>query len=204
MLSSRLAFLLAPLCLGAYGVVRILDGLDGSRGPGFAWTTGHLFFLAGLVFFVQAFRTMWTLAGRTRPATAGFAAGIAGALAVGVQFGIDIVVGFRSADRAGMDASFTRIQNTPGVEAAFYSYGPMLFFVGMVVLVTLLAVGRRVPWWAPVLVLVDVVLPLLDKDFIPVGAALLLIAFTPLIGERTPGTRSPAPRTAPRTPRPRP
>jgi hypothetical protein len=202
--SSRLAFLLAPLCLGAYGVVRILDGLDGSRGPGFAWTTGHLFFLVGLVFFVQAFRTMWTLAGRTRLATAGFAVGIVGALAVGVQFGIDVVVGFLSEDRARMDASFAQIQDTPGVEAAFYGYGPMLFFVGMIVLVTLLAVRRRVPWWAPVLALVDVVLPLLDKDFIPLGAALLLVAFAPLIRESAPGTRSPAPRTAPRTPRPRP
>jgi hypothetical protein len=179
--SPRLAFLLAPLCLGGYGVIRILDGVDGSRGPGFAWTVGHLFFLVGLVFFVQAFRTMWTIAGRTRTATAGFLVGIAGALALGAQFAIDIVVGFASADRSGMDAHFSRIQDVPGVDAAVYSYGPMLFFAGQLVLVTLLAVRHRVKPWAPVLVLVEIALPLLDKNFIPLGAALLLVAFVPLI-----------------------
>ncbi|WIX88181.1 hypothetical protein [Amycolatopsis sp. DG1A-15b] len=181
MRSPALPFLLAPLCLGLYGVIRILDGLDGSRGPGLAWTAGHLVFLVGLGFFALAFRTMWTMAGRTGLATAGFVAGIAGELAVGVQFGIDLVAGFRSADRGGMDAFFARIQDVPGVDAAFYSYGPLLFFAGQLALVTLLAVGRRVKPWAPVLVLAEVVLPLLDKNFIPLGAALLLVAFAPLL-----------------------
>ncbi|MEU4248225.1 hypothetical protein AB0F15_12495 [Amycolatopsis sp. NPDC026612] len=187
MLSSRLAFLFAPLCLGTYGVIRILDGLDGSRGPGLAWTVGHVFFLAGLAFFVRAFWAMRTIAGRGRLATAGFVVGTAGALAVGGQFAIDIVVGFLSADRAGMDVRFTQIQGTPGVEAAFYSFGPMLFFVGQFVLITLLAVRHRVKPWAPVLVLIDTTLPFADKDLIPLGAALLLISFAPLI------RRGPAP-----------
>jgi hypothetical protein len=181
MISSRLAFLLAPLCLGAYGVVRILDGLDGSRGPGFAWTLGHLFFIAGLVFFAQAFWAMRTMAGRTRLGTAGFLAGVAGAVAVGGQFVIDIVVGFMSADRDQMGTYFTRIQDVPGVEAVFYDFGPLLFFVGQLILVTQLAVRRRVKPWAPVLVLIDTALPFLDKDLIPLGAALLLISFAPLI-----------------------
>ncbi|MFF1607321.1 hypothetical protein ACFVYA_06020 [Amycolatopsis sp. NPDC058278] len=73
----------------------------------------------GLGFFAHACRTMWTIAGRTRLATAGFLAGIAG--------------------------------------------------------------GRRVKPWAPVLVLAEVVLPLLDKNFIPLGAALLLVAFASLL-----------------------
>lgn len=184
MLPPRLAFLLAPLCLGTYGVIRILDGLDGSRGPGLAWTAGHLFFLAGLAFFVHAFRTMRTMAGRTRLATTGFLVGTAGALAVGVQFAIDIVVGFLAADRAGMDGYYARIQGVPGVDAAFYSFGPMLFFAGQLVLVTLLAVRHRVKPWAPVLVLVDTTLPFADKDLIPLGAALLLVSFAPLIRRR--------------------
>ncbi|ADJ43221.1 hypothetical protein AMES_1398 [Amycolatopsis mediterranei S699] len=190
MRSSAFAFLAAPLCLGLYGVIRILDGLDGSRGPGLAWTAGHLVFLVGLGFFAHAFRTMWTIAGRGRLATAGFLAGLAGELAVGVQFGIDLVVGFGSADRAGMDASFARIQDVPGVDAAFYSYGPLLFFAGQLVLVTLLALRRRVKPWAPVLVLAEIVLPLLDKDFIPLGAALLLVAFAPLLRGAVPQSTS--------------
>ncbi|WP_233225903.1 hypothetical protein [Amycolatopsis sp. CA-126428] len=101
------------------------------------------------------------------------------------QFGIDLVAGFRSADRGGMDAYFARIQDVPGVDAAFYSYGPLLFFAGQLALVTLLAAGRRVRPWAPVLVLAEIILPLLDKDFIPLGAALLLVASAPLLRRDT-------------------
>jgi hypothetical protein len=46
------AYLLAPAFTLGYGIVRIIDGLDGQYGPGPAWTIGHLAFLAGLAFFV--------------------------------------------------------------------------------------------------------------------------------------------------------
>ena len=45
-MNPRIAFIAAPLLVLAYGVIRILDGLDGSRGPGLAWTSGHIAFMA--------------------------------------------------------------------------------------------------------------------------------------------------------------
>jgi hypothetical protein len=41
----------APALMFGYGVVRLIDGLDGEYGPSPAWTIGHLLFLAGLVLF---------------------------------------------------------------------------------------------------------------------------------------------------------
>lgn len=166
--------------MGAYGLIRILDGLDGSRGPGPAWSLGHLCFLGALVLFVRGFAAMRMAAGRNRLSTAALWTGMAGAVALGAQFSIDLVVGFLSADRGTMDELFTRIQDTPGVLAAVYEFGPLLFFVGQLILVCQLAGRRVLRRWAPVLVLMAAAVPLVAKDLIPVGAVLLLAAFAPL------------------------
>lgn len=184
----RSPFVLAPVLLGSYGVIRIIDGWDGSRGPGLAWTTGHLCFLAAMVFFVVAFWRMRALAGRNLLATAGFGVGVIGVLAVSVQYVIDIGVGFVSANRDAMDVHYQHIQSLPGVDAMFYSFGPLLYFVGQFILVAQLASQRRLRLWAPLLVLMDTTLPFLDKDLIPLGAALLLVSYAPLV-HRTAGSQ---------------
>ncbi|MFI9571473.1 hypothetical protein ACIG5D_08590 [Microbispora rosea] len=175
------SLVVAPVLVGAYGVARIADGFDGSRGPGLAWTLGHLCFLAALVLFVQIFGRLRTMVGGGVTATAGYAAGLAGALALAAQFTIDIVVGFLSADHDAMGPRFDAVKAIPGVDPVVYTVVPLLFYVGMVVLVARLAAGRRVPWWSAVLVLAQAVLPLVSKDLIPLGAALLLLAFVPLL-----------------------
>ncbi|WP_371616563.1 hypothetical protein [Streptomyces sp. NBC_00454] len=180
MINTRTAFLAAPVLMGAYGVIRIIDGLDGSRGPGLAWSLGHLCFLGALVYFVRGFAAMREAAGRNRLSAVGMWAGTAGATAVGVQFAIDMVVGFLSADRGAMDEMFTRVQEIPGVLPAFYDFGPLLFFVGQLILVSQLAKRRVLKSWAPLLVLIDTTLPFADKDLIPLGAVLLLVSFAPL------------------------
>src|SRR5688572_5631588 len=40
-----------PLFLLAYGLLRLVDGLDGLHGPGRAWNVGHTFFLIAFVMF---------------------------------------------------------------------------------------------------------------------------------------------------------
>ncbi|MFD8543042.1 hypothetical protein [Streptomyces sp. NPDC059649] len=184
MTSPRTAFLTAPVLMGAYGVLRIIDGLDGSRGPGAAWTVGHLCFLGSLVFFVRGFGAMRAWAGHNLLSTVGLWTGIAGAVALTVQFLIDLTVGFLSADHGAMQELFTRIQAIPGVLPLVYDFGPPLFFVGQLILVAQLAVRRILKPWAPVLVLVSTTLPFATKDLIPLGAALLLLSFAPLYRRR--------------------
>ncbi|MEU8325549.1 hypothetical protein AB0C33_44880 [Nonomuraea sp. NPDC048881] len=105
-MNPRFAFVAAPVLTFAYGVIRILDGLDGSRGPGLAWTSGHLAFIGALAFFAVAFHEMRRLAGGGRLATGLAVAGQVGVATLIVQFVIDIVVGFGSAGHAAMGVLF--------------------------------------------------------------------------------------------------
>ncbi|WP_406319740.1 hypothetical protein OHA77_20570 [Streptosporangium sp. NBC_01639] len=181
-MNPRIPFVAAPLLVLAYGVIRIFDGLDGSRGPGLAWTSGHLAFIAALAFFVPVFLQMRRLAGRNTLSTVSASVGILGVLAVGTQFAIDIAVGFMSADHAGMSVYFDQIKSVPGVPFLVYDGGPFLFYLAQLALVVQLAAARRVKVWTPFLVLLDLLLPFLDKDFIPLGAVCLLVSFVPLAG----------------------
>ncbi|MFC7646418.1 hypothetical protein ACFQX6_41975 [Streptosporangium lutulentum] len=109
--------------------------------------------------------------------------GVFGILTLFVQFGIDLVVGFMSADHAAMSVLFDQVQAVPGVPILIYQGGPLLFFAAQTAIVAQLAVQRRVKAWTPVLVLLDCVLPFANKDLMPLGALFLLISFVPLAGQ---------------------
>jgi hypothetical protein len=186
-MNPRIAFLAAPLCMVTYGVIRILDGLDGSRGPGLAWTTGHLVFLGAIVAFLFVFKYLRDLAGRSPLSTATAVVASVGALALFAQFVIDIVVGAMSADHAAMAALSREIHGNTAVALVVYDVGPYLFYLGQFALIVQLAVMRRIPLWTMLLVLGDLVMPLVDKDLIPVSAVILLVSFTS-IAKRVPVT----------------
>jgi hypothetical protein len=49
----RFSALVAPTLLLLYGLLRLIDGLDGDHGPALAWNLGHtLFFIAFVLFGV--------------------------------------------------------------------------------------------------------------------------------------------------------
>lgn len=146
-MSFRFSLVAAPLLVLAYGVLRLLDGLDGSRGPGFAWTAGHLAFMTALVLFVQIFWRLRAMAGRGVLSTASAAAGTVGAVTLLGQFGVDIVVGFMAADHAAMSPLFEQVKSVPGVQAVLYDVGPYLFYLAQLALVGQLAAMRRVTAW---------------------------------------------------------
>ena len=45
----RFSALAAPTFLLLYGLLRLVDGLDGDHGPGLAWSLGHALFLISFV-----------------------------------------------------------------------------------------------------------------------------------------------------------
>ncbi len=169
-------FVAAPVLVFAYGVLRIVDGLDGERGPGPAWTAGHLAFLGALALFVPV---LWRLRRMARPGVTpalSAVAGTVGALALAAQFGIDVVVGWAAADHAHMSDLFDRVRAVPAVTPIVYTAGPYLFYIGLFA-VSLLA---RRGVWLPTLVGANMLLPLIGKDLIPLAALCLLAAFWPL------------------------
>ncbi|TMR22562.1 hypothetical protein ETD86_11260 [Nonomuraea turkmeniaca] len=174
------SFVLAPFLVLVYGLVHILDGLDGTYGPGLAWTAGHLAFLAALALFVPL---ILELARRSthRRAAAGVAVfALIGVAAGAVQFGIDVVVGFLAADRAEMGTLFDRVQEVPGVMPAVYTVVPAFFYVGLVVLVVMQAVAGRIGWWSPALVALGVGVVVASKDLLTLSALINLAGLAPL------------------------
>ena len=188
-MKNRTALIAAPLLVLAYGVLRIADGLDGVRGPGLAWTVGHLAFLGALTLFIPIFWEMRRMLGRSAVATATLVAGVVGIGCAAAQFTIDIIVGFLAADHDAMSPMFEQVQAVPGVSVAVYSVGPILFYVAQLAFAALLAGHRLVKFWVPVAVLAEIVLSVVSKDLIPVGAVLLFVSFLPLMGRRTPVAR---------------
>jgi ABC-type Na+ efflux pump permease subunit len=64
---TRFAYLGAPAFMFGYGVTRLIDGLDGSHGPGPAWTLGHLMFLVALLLYGVVAAGLRAEVGRLRP-----------------------------------------------------------------------------------------------------------------------------------------
>ncbi|WP_424213652.1 hypothetical protein ACN20G_17090 [Streptomyces sp. BI20] len=181
MITTRTPFLLGPLLLTAYGLLRYVDGLDGVRGPGPAWTVGHLAFLAGVGFLLWGLVLLGRATGPDRLGAVGRGLAWVGAAAFGVQFGTDVLFGLLSADHAELSARSADFMAIPGVKPAFYLVGPLLFFVGQVLVFARAAARGLVGWWVPALVLLSAVLPMVAKDLIPVGGVLLLLAHLPLM-----------------------
>jgi hypothetical protein len=188
-MNTRTAYITAPLLVMAYGVIRIIDGLDGSRGPGPAWTIGHIAFLAALALFVVIFRDMWLILGRTRLATAHLVVGIVGIACAGTQFVIDIAIGFMAVDHDAMGPLFEQVQAVPGAQLVIYDAGPFLFYVAQLALVVHVAARKQVKYWTPALVAVDLALPLINKDLMSVGALFLLVSLWPLARRSVPASR---------------
>ncbi len=178
---TRAAFVSAPLCMLAYGAVRLSDP---DHGPGPAWTTGHVLLLAGVLQFALILPALHRLTGPARGAGrlgAGTATllGLTGTLAVAAQASIDLVVGFRAADRPEMARLFEEIQSHPGVLPAVYTVGPMLFYVGLLWLLVQLAVQRRVSPWRPVMVVLGTATTAVSLDLLPLGALFFTAALLP-------------------------
>ncbi|MFD7431101.1 hypothetical protein ACFV6Z_29235 [Streptomyces sp. NPDC059818] len=109
-------------------------------------------------------------------------AGLLGVAAVTVQAVIDLAVGFVAADDRAMSDMFEKVQDVPGVMPVVYTAVPMLFWLGLLALVTLLAFLRRneVPAWSPLLVLAGTVMMAVSLDLLTAGALCIGLALFPV------------------------
>jgi hypothetical protein len=160
-----------------YGLLRVVDGLDGDRHNGPAWDLGHVaFFLAIVLFAVLALalRALDRPAGRSRWVVDGAAVAVlAGAVCFLWVIAGDLSEGFRSA------APLPDALELPG---------PLLFQAGLLVLLVRLVLARRLPAWSPVVVLLGFASIGLNLDLLPLGAVLVLVALLPLALSREPVT----------------
>lgn len=179
---TRFSFVAAPVLLIVYGSVRLLA--PGSKEPGAAWTTGHLAFLAGVLFFgaaCEGLRRMAAASGgpvRRRVALAGTVAGLVGAGAAAAQAVIDLYAGLRAADKPEMQEIFARVQDVPGVMPVVYTVGPFFLYLGMTALLATLR-GRDAAR-SLVLFVLGTAAMASSLDLMPLGGVCYLLAFAPL------------------------
>jgi hypothetical protein len=83
---------------------------------------------------------------------------------------VDIVVAWGAADRAEMERNYARYDFPAG------DVGGVLFPLGLLVLLVILAAARRLPWWSPVAALAGFATILLTLDLLPLAGVLLLAA----------------------------
>ncbi|MET8832819.1 hypothetical protein ABZV78_02730 [Micromonospora sp. NPDC004540] len=161
----------ASLLLLGYGLLRLIDRLDGHSDKGaWAWNTGHTLFLLGILGFaaliVGLHGVLRTRSTRLRAVDdAAALAGLVGAAAF-----VWVILG-------DLFPRFADAVDTPDVVLLG---GPALFELGLLVLLYRVAAARLLPVWAPVLVLVGFVAIAVNLDLLPVGAALVFGGLVPL------------------------
>ncbi|MEW5352093.1 hypothetical protein E0E62_06325 [Streptomyces sp. 16-176A] len=167
----RLAVLI-PVLLLAYGVLRLIDGMDGDRGPGVAWNLGHGFFLAAFLLLGALLLSLRRLvprstSGRRVTANTATVAGLSGAACF-----VWVILGDLS----------PALHAAAPLPAPLQLAGPLAFQGGLLTLLTLLATARprRLPVWTPVLTFVSFALITVNLDLLPLAALTLLAALAPL------------------------
>ncbi|ROQ66545.1 hypothetical protein EDD93_0953 [Streptomyces sp. 840.1] len=184
--STTRTLLLAPALMAGYGLVRAAGRAMGDYGPGVWWSLAHVLFLAGVLAFVPVFLGLrlpdGVRGGRRVAVQVAAGTGLLGAAAVAVQAMTDLVVGFVAADDRAMSDMFDKVRDVPGVMPVVYTVVPLLFWLGLLALVTLLALFRRaeVPAWSPLLVLAGVVMAAISLDLLTVGALCIGLALFPM------------------------
>ena len=154
---TRIAAAAGPALMLLYGVLRWLDGADGTRKNGWEWDVGHVAFFAAIVLFgVLAVELARSLRGRVAWAAA--AATLAGAACF-----LWVITG-------DLSESFQNAAPLPGpLEIA----GPLLFQAGLLTLLGLSVARRGLPAWSPVLVLLGFVCIPVSLDLLPLAAVLV-------------------------------
>ncbi|WP_406453980.1 hypothetical protein OG782_23455 [Streptomyces sp. NBC_00876] len=184
--STTTAFLAGPALMAGYGVVRLTGQALGDYGPGLWWSLAHLLFLAGVLAFVPVFLGLRLPAGvrggRRAAVRVAAGAGLLGTAAVAVQASTDLAAGFLAADEQAMSDLFDKVQDVPGVMPVVYTAVPALFWIGLLALVSLLALFRRdeVPGWSPLLVTAGIVLMAMSLDLLAAGALCIGAALFPV------------------------
>lgn len=174
---TRLLSVLIPFLLLCYGVLRLIDGMDGDHGPGPAWNLGHTFFLAAFLLlgaFVVELRRL-VPAATVRMRTAAGAAVVAGVFGAGCF--VWVILG----------DLFSGLADSAPLPDLLESAGPLAFQLGLLTLLIMLAAvrPRRLPVWSPALVFVSFALIAVSLDLIPLAAVGLMAGLAPLARNRT-------------------
>ncbi|RKR92167.1 hypothetical protein BDK92_6601 [Micromonospora pisi] len=172
----RIPAVLASALLFLYGVLRLVDGLDGDHGPGPAWNLGHAFFLVAFV----ALGILTIGLRQVAPAVTVRTRLLANLATVAGLFGVACFLWVILGDL------FAGLRDAAPLPDPLEMIGPILFQLGILTLLTMLVTTRprRLPAWSPVLVFTGFLSIGVNLDLLPVGALLILAGLAPLTRTR--------------------
>ncbi|HLL65445.1 MAG TPA: hypothetical protein VK453_06805 [Micromonosporaceae bacterium] len=176
----------APLWLLGWAIMRV----DGKYGPGPGWTSAHLIWVVAFALFGFASLALFRIVGGNRrdvPAVGALGVAVLGAVTLVGQMLIDIAVGLGATDKAAMRSRYDDVFAVPGVELVLFQVGPSLLFVGLLALVVIATVRRRVRVTTLALVLLGVAMMVAGRP-LPgwlrtvegLGAVSMALALAPL------------------------
>jgi hypothetical protein len=173
--------IVAPILLLLYGLLRLIDGLEGDHGPGLAWNLGHILFFIAFVLLGVLIVGLREMA----PAATVRARIVANLAAAGGLSGVACFLWVILIDL------FPDFHETAPLPEPLEMIGPLLFQLGTLTLLTMFVTARprRLPIWSPLLVLTGFLLFAINLDLIPIGALLVLVGLAPLSGTRRPAAR---------------
>lgn len=172
----RLSAVAAPALLLLYGVLRLIDGLDGRRGRGYLWNLGHIAFFLSFVLLAALMVGLRGLVVTAAPRQRELATAAMVAALLGAACFLWVILGDLFSSVAGLPDALRLI-------------GPLLLQVGALTLLTqlVLARPRRLPVWSPVLMFAGFLAVGADLDLLPLGALLVGAGLAPLaVTRRTP------------------
>ena len=163
----------APILILLYGLLRLIDVMNGNQSHGFNWNLGHaFFFIAFFLFGGLTVELRRLVPGKTKPAK------VAGYLTMTASlFGAACFLWGILGDL------FSGLNNVAPLPALLKVVGPLLFQVGLLGLLVMLAATRprRLPIWTPILVLAGFLLFAINLNLLPIGAIIILFGLSPLV-----------------------
>jgi hypothetical protein len=163
--------LAAPGLLFVYGLLRLIDGMDGNHGPGLAWNLGHAAFL---VAFLLLGVLVVGLRGQIHLPTRGHTI-------VATTATVAALIGVAAFVRVILGDLFQQLDDAMPLPEPVYVAGPLLFEAGVLALLVLATLlPPKLPVWSPVLVFLGFVPIAVNLDLLPLGALLILIGLAPL------------------------
>ena len=181
------SLLVAPFGQIGAGIILVVQGSNQG------WIPAHFLMLGSLFFYVAVtlgakqllgiHQGLWGALGDGATALA-----LAGLLLLVSQITIDITVGLLAANPAEMGQMFGKIRAFPGMEVAFYSVGPALFFLGFFLLILLLARFRVLAFWSAGVAVAGIILGVVGRGLnilpssllAPLSLGSIWIAFLPI------------------------
>jgi hypothetical protein len=151
-LTTGLNLILAPLVYlaGQY----LLSRWEGQE-PDAIWFLSHTLLLIGATLFIPAITRLTNYLADRSPILTSLGGILAffGALALIGQFAIDLAVGQIAANQAEMTVAFQSIRAAPAISLVFYTLAPICLFIGLLLIILLLATARLIPLWIGMLAL---------------------------------------------------